>query len=61
MPKCELCLYSVACHKGCFGAQYETSGELFQPAISVCNLQKQRFNFLIKIATINLVNNWKQI
>lgn len=55
MPKCELCLYSVACHKGCFGAQYETNGELFQPAISVCNLQKQRFNFLIhKYATLDL-------
>lgn len=47
LPKCAVCLYSALCHKGCFGAQYEASGELFQPPISVCTLEKQRFNFLI--------------
>ncbi|MCR4661200.1 MAG: hypothetical protein K5765_04260 [Clostridia bacterium] len=47
LPKCSLCEYSSICHKGCFGAQCESTGEIFQPAISVCNLEKQRFDFLI--------------
>lgn len=47
LPKCSTCVYSAICHKGCFGAQYEASGEIFQPAISVCNLEKQRFDFLV--------------
>jgi len=29
MPKCVTCAFNPSCQKGCLGAQYEASGELF--------------------------------
>ena len=46
-PKCASCIYNLLCHKGCLGAQYEASGELFQPAISVCELSSAYIKHLI--------------
>jgi radical SAM protein with 4Fe4S-binding SPASM domain len=46
-PRCASCIYKWICHKGCLGAQFESSGELFQPAISVCQLFFNSFDFLI--------------
>lgn len=46
-PGCHECLYSKLCLKGCLGAQYETNGDLFQPAMTVCDLEKSKINFLI--------------
>lgn len=40
-PRCNACIYNVMCHKGCLGAQFESSGELFLPCRSVCELQKR--------------------
>jgi hypothetical protein len=40
-------MLKLICHKGCLGAQYESSGELFYPAISVCNLSIEKCKFLI--------------
>lgn len=48
-PKCADCLYSKICIKGCFGAQYEKSGEMFMPAEGVCKLLRAKYNFLIHI------------
>ena len=45
--KCINCIYNRLCLKGCLGAQYETNGEIFQPAISVCNFFEAKYNFLI--------------
>lgn len=41
LPKCNDCMYHTICHHGCFGAQFEASGEVFLPAISVCQLMKK--------------------
>lgn len=40
-PRCNACIYNTMCHKGCLGAQFESSGELFLPCRSVCNLEKR--------------------
>lgn len=41
IPKCNECMYHNICHHGCLGAQFEASGEVFLPALSVCELMKQ--------------------
>ena len=46
-PKCFSCIYNPYCVKGCLGAQYEASGELFMPALSVCELLKSKYNYLL--------------
>ena len=46
--KCNKCLYSRYCIKGCLGAQYEKNKELFYPCSSVCELLKSKINFLVK-------------
>jgi radical SAM protein with 4Fe4S-binding SPASM domain len=47
LPLCGQCPYNELCHKGCLGAQFEASGEVFQPCLSVCQLLKEMFGFLI--------------
>lgn len=47
-PKCNNCVINKYCLKGCYGAQYETTGELFYPIDSVCNLYKARTIYLRK-------------
>lgn len=46
-PKCVNCIYNKVCHKGCLGAQFEASGELYQPALTVCRLFKAWYNHLV--------------
>ena len=46
-PKCSGCIIKNFCIKGCFGAQYETNGEILEPCKTVCNLFKQKMFFLI--------------
>lgn len=48
LPKCANCIYTTICHRGCFGAQFEASGEVFLPALSVCELMKASRYFLIR-------------
>ena len=45
-PKCDVCPLSSFCVKGCFGAQYEATNEIFYPIESVCQLQKVKNIFL---------------
>ena len=47
LPQCVDCVFSRVCTKGCFGAQFEATGEIFQPAITVCELFKTYFGHLI--------------
>ena len=47
IPKCSGCLIRDICPKGCFGAQYEASGEILEPINSVCELEKQKSFFII--------------
>lgn len=46
-PKCDNCALNNICMKGCLGSQYETSGELFVPNNSVCNLFHAKYKTLI--------------
>lgn len=45
---CDSCIYNTCCLKGCYGSQYETTNDPFIPIPSVCNLFKQKWNFIIK-------------
>lgn len=47
VPGCAQCLYNRVCHKGCLGAQYEATGEVFMPCLTVCDLFKESFDFLM--------------
>ena len=49
VPVCNICEYKNLCIKGCPGAQYEDSGELFLPIPSVCNLFRKKLDHLIKL------------
>lgn len=48
VPKCSKCVYAPTCFKGCLGAQYESTGELFMPTESVCKLLQTKTAFLLK-------------
>ena len=39
MPRCADCEINELCSKGCLGAQYEVTGDLFTPIPTVCNLK----------------------
>lgn len=47
MPGCANCDFNHLCMKGCLGAQYETTGELYQPAVGVCNFLKNKYLYLL--------------
>jgi hypothetical protein len=47
--QCCTCDYRDFCIKGCFGAQYEYSGEILQPIPSVCKLEKAKIDTLIEL------------
>lgn len=48
LPKCSSCDINKYCAKGCFGAQYEATNDLFHPCETVCNLFKAKFSFLLQ-------------
>jgi len=50
-PKCSGCDLKYFCMRGCIGSQYESTGELFAPIESVCNLMHTKFATLYKIFT----------
>lgn len=45
--KCDSCVYSSICMKGCFGSQYESTNDPLLPCNTVCDLFKAKSNFLI--------------
>lgn len=45
---CDSCIYNKHCLKGCFGSQYESTGDPFTPIPSVCKFFKAKYNFLVK-------------
>lgn len=47
-PKCTTCSINKYCAKGCIGAQYESTNDLFHPCPSVCDLFKAKFSFLLQ-------------
>lgn len=46
-PVCTNCDHNFLCDRGCLGAQFESSGELFLPIESVCQLRKEINYFLL--------------
>lgn len=48
-PKCHSCNYELVCMKGCLGAQYEYSGELFNPIPAVCKLEQVKTDTLLEL------------
>ena len=56
-PKCGSCIYACYCMKGCFGSQFESTGDLFYPCDTVCDLYKARFIFLYhKYTSMGIMN-----
>lgn len=49
LPICYSCLYKDLCLKGCFGAQYEASGEILLPAENACKMAKAKIKFLVNL------------
>lgn len=45
---CDVCKFNRICMLGCFGSQYETTGDPLIPVQSVCNMMKAKMIFLIK-------------
>jgi len=52
-PQCENCLLKNLCSFGCLGSQFETTGDLFSPIPTVCQLEH------VKIASI--INALKEL
>jgi len=44
---CELCLIKHLCSGGCLGSQFETTGDLFSPIPSVCQLEHAKIRAMI--------------
>ena len=47
-PICESCLLKYLCPKGCLGSQFETTGDLFSPIPTVCQLEHAEIYAMIK-------------
>lgn len=47
--ECDICNYADYCTKGCFGAQYEYTGDPFIPCKSVCNMIKRKIKKRISL------------
>lgn len=48
MHGCDTCLYRDCCLKGCFGSQFEATGDPFFPCPTVCKLFKKKYSTLLK-------------
>lgn len=47
-PYCEICTIRSICSKGCLGAQFETTGDMFTPIPSVCQLEHEKIVAMIR-------------
>lgn len=48
-PGCVKCPYRDICLKGCFGAQYESSGDILIHCQSVCDMFQAKYTHLLKL------------
>lgn len=55
--KCDSCVFSSMCVKGCHGAQFEDSKEYLYPIASVCEMQKAKILYIL----YNILELVKQI
>lgn len=49
LPKCAKCIYRNFCMKGCWGAQYEVTGELYEPSINTCAMLKTKYKTIFTL------------
>ena len=42
---CDVCKYNTICLKGCFGSQYEVTGDPFYPINNICDFFKTKYKF----------------
>lgn len=65
MSKCNCCPYNSFCMKGCYGSQFESTGEILYPCESVCELYQARILFLyekyLKKGILNLEGEDKEL
>ena len=47
-PMCESCLLKHLCALGCLGSQFETTGDLFSPIPTVCQLEHAKIMAMVK-------------
>lgn len=68
-PYCESCLISPLCNRGCLGAQYEVTGDLFTPIPTVCRLYHAKMKAFVEVFTelkifdaiVNRINDDKRV
>jgi radical SAM protein with 4Fe4S-binding SPASM domain len=48
LPYCESCLLRNLCSKGCLGAQFEVTGDIFTPIPTVCRLEHEKIKSMIE-------------
>jgi len=46
VSKCNCCPYNSYCLKGCYGSQFESTGDILYPCETVCELYKARIMLL---------------
>lgn len=63
-PYCNACAIKYVCSKGCLGAQFETTGDLFTPIPTVCKLEFAKVAQLVmsfkELGVFNLIKNGVQ-
>ena len=60
--KCDSCLYSDFCLKGCFGAQYENNDDMFMPIENICDMAKVKWQTIIhKLQKIGALEYLKEV
>lgn len=46
-PKCDTCILNKFCLRGCYGSNYESTGDIMYPGATVCDFYYAKFTFLI--------------
>ena len=47
-PMCESCLIKHSCSHGCLGSQYEATGDMFSPILTVCKMEHAKIIGIVK-------------
>lgn len=60
--QCDACVYNNLCMMGCFGSQYENTGELFNPPKNMCAMLKCKIDTLIsKYKELGIIDYYKDM
>jgi len=62
LPYCETCPVKYLCGKGCLGAQFETTGDLFTPIPTVCQMEHWKlYSYVEALKEIGMLDVIKEI